>query len=186
MGSTLNFNPPASSAAVQAAVYRHPLCGGDPRRGENSDPERGTEQVKCVPDRTEAEFHEAFDRRGAFERTREPGERIGVRLEDGGGRGRERRGRQRPARAGMEAHHGEELFPRAGATCRKMGPASPSQQAGFALQMCALRPPDRLLASGKFVPQGGADFIACRCGNELADYGVRAATRQLRQITAPV
>ena len=84
MGSAPHFNPPASSAAVQAAVYRHPLCGGDPRRGENSDPERGRAQVKCVPARTEAEFHEAFDRRGAFERTREPGERIGVMLEDGG------------------------------------------------------------------------------------------------------
>ena len=40
--------------------------------------------MKCVPARTEAEFHGAFDRRGAFERTREPGERIGVMLEDGG------------------------------------------------------------------------------------------------------
>ena len=82
MGSTPNFNPPASSVAVHAPVYCPGMWAGDPRTGENSDPERGTEQVKCVPDRTEVEFHGTFDRRGALERTRQPGERIGVMVED--------------------------------------------------------------------------------------------------------
>ena len=40
--------------------------------------------MKCVPARMEAEFHGAFDRRGALELTREPGEASGVMLEDGG------------------------------------------------------------------------------------------------------
>ena len=82
MGSTPNFNPPASSVAVHAPVYCPGMWAGDPRIGENSDPERGTEQVKCVPARTEVEFHGTFDRRGALERTRQPGERIGVMVED--------------------------------------------------------------------------------------------------------
>ena len=82
MGSTPNFNPPASSVAVHAPVYCPALWVGDPRTGENSDPERGTEQVKCVPDRTKVECHGTFDRRGALERTRQPGERIGVMAED--------------------------------------------------------------------------------------------------------
>ena len=38
--------------------------------------------MKCVPDRTEVEFHGTFDRRGALERTRQPVERIGVMVED--------------------------------------------------------------------------------------------------------
>ena len=84
MGSTPNFNPPASSVAVHATVYRPALWAGDPRIGENSDPERGTEQVKCVPARTEAQFHEGFDRRLALARTPEPGEPIGVTTEDVG------------------------------------------------------------------------------------------------------
>ena len=82
MGSTRNFNPPASSVAVHATVYCPGMWVGDPRIGENSDPERGREQVKCVSARTEAAFHEAFDRRLAPERTRQPGERIGVMVED--------------------------------------------------------------------------------------------------------
>ena len=62
----------------------------------------------------------------------------------------------------------------------------PRNKRGFALQMCVLRSPGRLLASGKFVPPGGADFIGCRSGDELADYGARAATRQLRKIATLV
>ena len=70
MGSTRNFNPPASSVAAHATVYCPGMWAGDPRIGENSDPERGREQVKCVSARTEEAFHEAFDRRLAPERTR--------------------------------------------------------------------------------------------------------------------
>ena len=84
MGSTPNFNPPASSVAVHRTVYRPALWAGDPRIGENSDPERGREQVKCVPARTEAQFHEGFDRRLALARTPEPGEPTGVTVEDVG------------------------------------------------------------------------------------------------------
>ena len=40
--------------------------------------------MKCVPGRTGAEFHEAFDRRLALELTWEPGETTGVTLVDGG------------------------------------------------------------------------------------------------------
>ena len=40
--------------------------------------------MKCVPARTEAEFHGTFDRRLALELTREPGERTGVMVVDGG------------------------------------------------------------------------------------------------------
>ena len=78
MPSTPNLNPPVSSAAVHAAIFRAEA----PRRGENSDPERGREQVKCVPARTEAQFRGTFDRRLALERTRQPGERIGLMVED--------------------------------------------------------------------------------------------------------
>ena len=60
MGSAPNFNPPASSVAVHATVYRPGRCAGDLGRGENSDPERGSAQVKCVPARTEAQFHEGI------------------------------------------------------------------------------------------------------------------------------
>ena len=40
--------------------------------------------MKCVSARTEAAFHEAFDRGLALERTREPREPVGVMLEDVG------------------------------------------------------------------------------------------------------
>ena len=40
--------------------------------------------MKCVPARTEAQFHEGFDRRLALARTREPGEPTGVTVEDVG------------------------------------------------------------------------------------------------------
>ena len=84
MGSAPHFNPPASSVAVLAAVYRPALWAGDPRIGENSDPERRREQVMCVPDRTEAQFLEGFDRRLALELRPEPGEPTGVTAEDVG------------------------------------------------------------------------------------------------------
>ena len=82
MPSAPNLNPPVSSAAVHAAIFRHPMWARTPQRGENPDPERASERVKCVPARTEAGFHGAFDRGVAVELTREPGERIGVMGED--------------------------------------------------------------------------------------------------------
>ena len=84
MPSAPNLNPPVSSAAVHAAIFRHPMWALTPQRGENLNPERGSERVKCVPARAEAAFHGAFDRGFAVELTREPGERIGVMGEDGG------------------------------------------------------------------------------------------------------
>ena len=74
MASTPNLNPPVSSAAVHAAIFRAEA----PRRGENSNPERASERVKCVPALAAAAFHGAFDRGFAVELTREPRERIGV------------------------------------------------------------------------------------------------------------
>ena len=82
MPSAPNLNPPASSVAVHAAIFRHPMWALTPQRGENLNPERGSEQVKCVSARAAAEFHGAFDRGLALELTREPGERIGVMVED--------------------------------------------------------------------------------------------------------
>ncbi len=78
MPSAPNLNPPVSSAAVHATIFQEKA----PQRGENLNPERGREQVKCVSARAAAEFHGAFDRRLALELTREPGERIGVMVED--------------------------------------------------------------------------------------------------------
>ena len=83
MPSAPNLNPPASSVAVHAAIFRHPMWARTPQRGENLNPERGSEQVKCVSARAAAEFHGAFDRRLILELTREPGERIGVMVEAG-------------------------------------------------------------------------------------------------------
>ena len=80
MASTPNLNPPVSSAAVHAAIFQAKA----PRRGENPDPERASERVKCVPDRAAAEFHGTFDRRIALDLTREPGERTGVMVEERG------------------------------------------------------------------------------------------------------
>ena len=84
MPSDPNLNPPASSVAVHAAIFRHPMGALTPQRGENPDPERGSERVKCVPARAAAEFHGAFDRRLALDLTREPGESLGVMLGDVG------------------------------------------------------------------------------------------------------
>ena len=84
MPSAPNLNPPVSSAAVHAAIFRHPMWVLTPQRGENPDPERASERVKCVPDRAAAEFHGTFDRRIALDLTREPGERTGVMVEERG------------------------------------------------------------------------------------------------------
>ena len=62
MPSAPNLNPPASSVAVHAAIFRHPMGARTPQRGETPDPERASERVKCVPARAAAEFHGAFDR----------------------------------------------------------------------------------------------------------------------------
>ena len=84
MPSAPNLNPPASSVAVHAAIFRHPMGALTPQRGDNPSPERGSERVKCVPARAAADFHGAFDRGFALELTREPGERIGVMVEERG------------------------------------------------------------------------------------------------------
>ena len=82
MPSAPNLNPPASSVAVHAAIFRHPMWALTPQRGENLNPERGNEQVKCVPARAAAEFHGALNRGRALKLTWEPGEPIGVMIED--------------------------------------------------------------------------------------------------------
>ncbi len=92
--------------------------------------------MKCVPARAAAEFHGALNRRFALERTREPGERTGVMVEDGG-------------------------------TARVI-PAARSE--GY-------EPEWRRAMAKKFFSQGG---------DELADYGARAATRQFRKIATLV
>ena len=80
MASTPNLNPPVSSAAVHAAIFQAKA----PRRGENPDPESGSDRVKCVPARAEAAFHGALNPGFAVELTREPAERTGVTVEERG------------------------------------------------------------------------------------------------------
>ena len=56
----------------------------------------------------------------------------------------------------------------------------PRNKLGFALQLCVLRYPGRLLALGEFVPPAVVDFIGRQLdlvGDELADYAVRSETR---------
>ena len=56
----------------------------------------------------------------------------------------------------------------------------PRNKLGFALQLCVLRYPGRLLAPGEFVPPAVVDFIGRQLGldgYELADYAVRSETR---------
>ena len=56
----------------------------------------------------------------------------------------------------------------------------PRNKLGFALQLCVLRYPGRLLAPGEFVPPAVVDFIGRQLdlvGDELADYAVRSETR---------
>ena len=84
MPSAPNLNPPASSVAVHAAIFRHPMWVLTPQRGENPDPERASERVKCVPARAEAAFHGALNRGFALDLTREPAERTGVMVEERG------------------------------------------------------------------------------------------------------
>ncbi len=84
MPSGPNLNPPASSAAVHAAVHRHSPLPGPTRRGKNHDSERGRERAKCVTARTAAEFHRALNRGLAVEVTRGLGEQVGLMVKDGG------------------------------------------------------------------------------------------------------
>ena len=56
----------------------------------------------------------------------------------------------------------------------------PHNKLGFALQLCVLRHPGRLLAPGEFVPPAVVGFIGRQLdlgGDELADYAVRSETR---------
>ena len=56
----------------------------------------------------------------------------------------------------------------------------PRNKLGFALQLCVLRYPGRLLAPGEFVPPTVVDFIGRQLdldGYDLADYAVRSETR---------
>ena len=56
----------------------------------------------------------------------------------------------------------------------------PRNKLGFALQLCVLRHPGRLLAPGEFVPPAVVGFIGRQLdldGDELADYAVRSETR---------
>ena len=56
----------------------------------------------------------------------------------------------------------------------------PRNKLGFALQLCVLRHPGRLLAPGEFVPPAVMDFIGRQLdldADELADYAVRSETR---------
>ena len=79
-----NLNPPASSAAVHAAVHRHPLLAGATPRVKNQDSERKRERVKCGTERTEAEFHEPLNRGVEGGVTRKRGEQAGLTVEVGG------------------------------------------------------------------------------------------------------
>ena len=57
----------------------------------------------------------------------------------------------------------------------------PRNKLGFALQLCVLRHPGRLLAPGEFVPPAVVGFIGRQLdldGDELADYAVRSETRR--------
>ena len=56
----------------------------------------------------------------------------------------------------------------------------PRNKLGFALQLCVLRHPGRLLAPGEFVPPAVVGFIGRQldlAGDELAHYAVRSETR---------
>ena len=56
----------------------------------------------------------------------------------------------------------------------------PRNKLGFALQLCVLRHPGRLLVPAEFVPPPVVDFIGRQIdldGDELADYAVRSETR---------
>ena len=63
----------------------------------------------------------------------------------------------------------------------------PANKLGFALQLCALRYPGRLLAPGEFVPPTVVDFIGRQLqldGEEFGDYAVRIEVRFNERRTA--
>ena len=99
------------------------------------------------------EFHGALNRGRALERTREPGERIGVMVEDGGAV-------EEIAAAWSELHApewrramAEKFFSQRGEGLRTIGSRRrPRNKLGFALQMCVLRYQGGLLGSDVFVP----------------------------------
>jgi TnpA family transposase len=56
----------------------------------------------------------------------------------------------------------------------------PRNRLGFALQLCALRYPGRLLQPGEVIPEAVLAFIGAQLGvssDDLLDYGAREATR---------
>ena len=78
MPSAPNLNPFASSAAVEAAVHRHPLLAGATPGGKTPDSERKRERVTCGTARSEAEFHEPLNRGLELGLIRELGEQDGL------------------------------------------------------------------------------------------------------------
>ena len=79
--------------------------------------------------------------------------------------------------------------------CRKRCAGAPRNKLGFALQLCVLRYPGRLLAPGEFVPPTVMEFIGRQLdlnGYELADYGgavrdpARASCRAAPAVRIPV
>ena len=57
----------------------------------------------------------------------------------------------------------------------------PHNRFGFALQLCALRYPGRLLGPGEVIPLAVSRFIAAQLGlkpDDLADYAMREETRR--------
>lgn len=63
---------------------------------------------------------------------------------------------------------------------------SPHNRFGFALQLCALRYPGRLLAPGENIPLEVTRFLAAQLGlhpDDLIDYGAREETRRDHLIT---
>lgn len=57
----------------------------------------------------------------------------------------------------------------------------PENQIGFALQLCALRFPGRLLKSGEVIPETASDYIAAQLGlkpEDLLPYAAREKTRR--------
>ena len=83
MPSAPNLNPPASSAAVAAAVHRHPLLAGATQGAKTPDSKRKRERVKCGTARTEAEIHEALNRGLELGLTRALGAQAGLMVEGG-------------------------------------------------------------------------------------------------------